>query len=103
MKDIPERKIKTNEDLSNLIKEFVELNPINTSNSKLIQDLYNNMYDRDYVKYFAKTNFKNLYEMQTFYYDFIYASQIRLSSNQDISSYARIIEMLWDGIHGWQW
>ena len=103
IKDIPQRSIKNNEELSLLIKEFIELNPISDKIPSKIYDLYNNMYNRDYVKYFAQHNFNNLYEMQSFYYDFVFYSGLKLSSNEDILSYPRIIEILWDGIHGWQW
>ena len=93
----------TNEGLEDLIKSFIEHNPISGNTDSLIIDLYENMYNKDYVKHFARTNFTNLAQMQEFFYRFVHVSRMKLSANPDIYSYPRIIEMLWDGINGWQW
>lgn len=93
----------TNEGLEALIKSFIEHNPISENTDSLIIDLYENMYNKDYIKQFARTNFTNLAQMQEFFYAFVRASRMKLSANPDIYSYPRIIEMLWDGINGWQW
>lgn len=103
MKDLCQRSIQNNQDLSNLIREFVELNPLSNETTLLIHELYNNMYDLNYVKHFARTNFTNLHDMQDFFYTFIRITGLKKSMNSDIRSYYRVIEMVWDGINGWQW
>lgn len=108
--DVPEKFSHTYEELSEIIKLFIQNNPQpylqnddDTEENRLISELYHNMYNRDYIKDFAKRNFTNLPQMQEFYYAFIRASRIKMSYNREISGYGRIIEMLWDGINGWQW
>lgn len=97
------KEMNNNEELEHLIKSFIKCNPIPSNTDPLIIDLYNNMYNKDYVKHFARTNFNNLAQMQEFFYRFVHVSRMKLSANPDIYSYPRIIEMLWDGINGWQW
>lgn len=102
-KDVPNTMANNGEELVEVIKLFVEYNPIlETDNPKII-DLYNHMYDKQYIKHFARTNFTNVLEMQEFYYKFINLSRVKQSLNSDIYTYPSIIAMLWDGINGWQW
>lgn len=108
--DVSESFSKTSDELSEVIKQFIYNNPQpylqgnnDSKENQLISELYHNMYNRDYIKDFAKRNFTNLPQMQEFYYAFLRASRIRMSYNREISGYGRIIEMLWDGINGWQW
>jgi hypothetical protein len=85
-----------------IIKEFIRLNPLMTDDW-YINELYNNMYNNDYIKMFAQQYLVSLRDMQEFFYKFVHTTGVKLSLNDDINSLPRIIEMLWDGIHGWQW
>jgi len=112
LNDVDETVSRNSEELSEVIKEFICNNPDFTlppfndqtkEENRRLHELYCNMYDRSYVRDFALRNFTNLTQMQDFFYKFVKASRMKSSCNREISGYSRIIEMLWDGICGWQW
>jgi len=86
-----------------IIKKFIEMNPLIGVEDWYINDLYANMYNNEYIKMFAQQYLTSLYDMQNFFYKFVNATGIKQSRNDDIRSIPRVIEMLWDGINGWQW
>lgn len=94
---------RSSDEREEIVKMFIQLNPKLDTDDWLINTLYNNMYNNDFIKMFGNQYFDTYDEMVDFFYKFVYYSRVKLSRNCEINQIPRLIEMLWDGINGWQW